>query len=203
MTVIAHHFLARYSLARSTCRPLWNPFRRSRGYARPTQKITKRKRDRLWFWPLTEKVLNRRERWFRRQIILQTIETKSWPSKAWRWRNFSPGEMGCRHCAAVYHWPEFMDPLQHARDQVGRPFRILSAHRCRLHNARVGGAPRSEHLRLAVDIALAGHDHWALYAAMKQAGFTGFGFYETFLHADMGRSRQWFGSPKAKLIWKG
>lgn len=95
-----------------------------------------------------------------------------------------------------------MDALQAARGQVGRPFHILSAHRCSLHNARVGGAPRSQHLRIAVDIALRGHDPGALYAALHDAGFTGFGFYATFLHADMGPTRQWFGTRKARTLWQ-
>ena len=127
------------------------------------------------------------------------IETKTAP---WRWRDFSPGEMACRHCGEGYHWPAFMDALQRARDQVGRPFRILSAPRCALHNARIGGAPRSQHLRLAVDIALRGHDGRALHTALQEAGFTGFGFYTTFIHADMGPTRHWFGSRKARQLWQ-
>lgn len=95
-----------------------------------------------------------------------------------------------------------MDRLQRARDQVGRPFNILSAHRCSLHNARVGGAPLSQHLRLAVDIAIAGHDKHALLRAVRDAGFTGLGFYTTFLHIDLGRARVWFGSEGAKLSWQ-
>lgn len=110
--------------------------------------------------------------------------------------------MACRHCAEGYDWPEFMDALQAARDQIDRPFHILSAHRCSLHNARVGGAPRSQHLRLAVDIALRGHDPGALSAALQTAGFTGFGFYTTFIHADMGPVRQWFGTHKARAQWQ-
>jgi uncharacterized protein YcbK (DUF882 family) len=124
------------------------------------------------------------------------------PLSGWRWQSFRPVEMGCRHCAETYYWPEFMDGLQAARDQIGRPFHILSAHRCSLHNARVGGAPLSQHLRLAVDISLHGHDPGVLYEALRQAGFTGFGFYTTFIHADMGPKRQWFGTHKARTQWQ-
>ena len=120
----------------------------------------------------------------------------------WRWRDFSPDEMGCRHCGELYHWPEFMDRLQAARERVGRPFTIHSAHRCALHNARVGGAPLSEHLRLAVDIGLAGHDRWRLRDALRAEGFRGFGHYRTFIHADLGRSRTWFGSAQARIAWQ-
>ncbi|WP_189496419.1 YcbK family protein [Algimonas arctica] len=120
----------------------------------------------------------------------------------WRWPDFSRVEMSCRHCEQAYHWPAFMDALQAARDQIGRPFHILSAHRCSLHNARVGGASRSQHLRLAVDIALRDHDPGALYMSLSEAGFTGFGFYTTFIHADMGPVRQWFGTRKARTLWQ-
>jgi uncharacterized protein YcbK (DUF882 family) len=110
--------------------------------------------------------------------------------------------MSCRHCGEHYYWPEFMQKLQAARTLVDRPFHILSAHRCSLHNARIGGAPLSEHLRLAADISLQGHDKQALLGATRRAGFKGFGFYNTFLHIDLGRPRHWFGGQKAKDLWQ-
>ncbi len=119
-----------------------------------------------------------------------------------RWPSFSRTEMSCRHCGEIYHWPEFMDKLQKARDQIGRPFRIYSAHRCGLHNARVGGAPLSQHLKLAVDIGLKGHDPRKLYQTCRAAGFTGFGFYTSFLHIDLGPRRAWYGNQKAKRTWQ-
>ena len=119
----------------------------------------------------------------------------------WLWPNFTPAEMACRHCGESYEWPEFMDRLQIARDSIGRPFRILSAHRCALHNARVGGAPLSQHLKLAVDVSLKGHEPRYLYAMCKRAGFRGFGFYTSFLHIDLGRSRHWFGNQHARDLW--
>jgi len=119
----------------------------------------------------------------------------------WIWPNFSRPEMACRHCGEGYDWPAFMDCLQKARDIVHRPFHILSAHRCALHNARVGGAPLSQHLRLAADIALAGHNPSLLHRACKEAGFSGFGFYQTFLHVDLGHSRQWYGNQHARDLW--
>lgn len=121
---------------------------------------------------------------------------------AWRWPNFSSAELACQHCGERYHWPGFMDALQQARNLCERPFHILSGHRCSLHNARVGGAPLSQHLRLAADISLGGHDPKQLYVACKSAGFAGFGFYTTFLHIDLGRVRHWHGSGKAKTQWQ-
>lgn len=95
-----------------------------------------------------------------------------------------------------------MRRLQRARDIVQRPFVILSAHRCALHNARIGGAPCSQHLRLAADISLAGHDRHALRSACRRAGFLGFGLYENFIHVDLGRPRFWFGKEKDRALWQ-
>ena len=110
--------------------------------------------------------------------------------------------MSCRHCGEFYIWPDFMDKLQAARKDVGRPFHILSAHRCSLHNVRIGGAPLSQHLRLAADISLRGHNRRNLLSTCRRAGFTGFGFYSTFLHIDLGRPRHWYGGQKAKDLWQ-
>ena len=124
------------------------------------------------------------------------------PLPHWSWPDFTQAEMSCRHCGELFMWPDFMERLQAARNEVGRPFHILSAHRCSLHNARIGGAPLSQHLRLSVDISLHGHNKRALRTACRRAGFTGFGFYSTFLHIDLGRPRHWFGGQKAKDLWQ-
>ncbi len=118
------------------------------------------------------------------------------------WPNFSQAEMACRHCGEVYYWPEFMRRLQKARRLAAKPFHIHSAHRCALHNARIGGAPLSQHLKLAADIGLSGHNPRILYQACRTAGFTGFGFYQTFLHIDLGPRRSWYGNKKAKQLWQ-
>ncbi|RKQ71326.1 peptidase M15-like protein [Litorimonas taeanensis] len=119
-----------------------------------------------------------------------------------QWPNFTREELACRHCGEIYFWPDFMDGLQSLRDAIGRPLNILSGHRCSLHNAYIGGAPLSEHLRLAVDVDLNGHNRFILAEQAKQAGFTGFGFYTTFIHLDMGRPRHWYGGEKARAIWQ-
>jgi len=38
--------------------------------------------------------------------------------------------------------------------------------------------------------------------AARAAAFTGFGYYNTFIHLDMGRPRFWYGSEKAKREWQ-
>jgi len=130
------------------------------------------------------------------------IKTSLLQLESWCWPHFTQSELSCRHCGEYYHWPDFLNALQAARHDVGRPFHVLSAHRCSLHNARIGGAPLSHHLKLAVDISLLGHDKARLLAGCRRAGFSGFGFYSTFLHIDLGRPRHWFGGQKAKDIWQ-
>jgi len=120
----------------------------------------------------------------------------------WRWPNFDPSEFSCRHCGETFYWPEFLDKIQTVRSELRRPLVILSGHRCALHNARVGGAPFSQHLKLAADISTLGHDRRKLLRACRNAGFTGFGFYNTFLHIDLGRPRNWWSGEKAKQLWQ-
>eukprot|EP00919_Chromeraceae_sp_WS-2016_P031527 GHVR01074533.1.p1 GENE.GHVR01074533.1~~GHVR01074533.1.p1 ORF type:complete len:136 (+),score=2.67 GHVR01074533.1:260-667(+) len=133
-------------------------------------------------------------------MIRQIDENPGWDTQ--RWPDFSAAEMSCRHCGAFYNWPDFMDSLQNLRTDIAAPLLILSAHRCPLHNAHVGGAPLSQHLKLAADISLTGHNRFLLRERAKVRGFTGFGYYTTFLHIDMGRTRHWFGSSKARQLWQ-
>ena len=122
------------------------------------------------------------------------------PWDAKRWPNFHPSEFACNLTGECYHWPDFLDRLQAARTAVGRPFKINSGHRSFIHNARVGGSPTSQHLTLAVDISLEGHDRHDLRMVLRDVGFSGIGYYNTFIHIDLGRARFWFGKG-AKSSW--
>lgn len=118
----------------------------------------------------------------------------------WRWPNFSPVELSCRHCGEYYHDETALDSLQRARSRIGKPFVINSGHRCQAYNRTVGGAGASQHLTLAFDIQLAGHDRHSLAAACEKAGFGSFGFYKTFLHVDMRNGHRWYGKD-ARRAW--
>jgi uncharacterized protein YcbK (DUF882 family) len=111
----------------------------------------------------------------------------------WRWEMFAREEVQCRcGCGKCEVVPEAMDTLTAARETEGTPFRILSAYRDPIHNAKVGGAPLSRHkFGDAFDIALSGHDRDQLREACRAAGFRGFGLYKTFLHVDLGPRREW------------
>ncbi len=132
------------------------------------------------------------------KVIRQNLQ--DWDE--YRWPNFTLSELACRHCGDAYIWPEFLDCLQCLRDKINVPLHVLSGHRCALHNAMIGGAPLSQHLKLAVDISLYGHDRFQLSEFARDIGFTGFGYYSTFLHLDLGRQRHWYGGQKARQLWQ-
>jgi hypothetical protein len=124
------------------------------------------------------------------------------PRTASRWPGFSPHDIACPCCGETFVWPAALDALERLRSSFGEPLRINSGHRCALHNARVGGAPLSLHKRLAFDIALGGHDPARLLVLARAAGFSGFGFGQTFLHLDTrARPAHWFYGQRSKQQW--
>ena len=133
-------------------------------------------------------------------------QAKSALLAGWRWPNFSLAELVCR-CAgrfcygSYWHEPSFLDRLQALRDRIGKPLIVTSAHRCALWNAAVGGAPHSQHKRIAVDLSLQGHDRRALLQAAQHAGFTGFGLAQTFLHLDTRQAPATCFYPGSKALW--
>lgn len=106
------------------------------------------------------------------------------PWDHWRWPNFSVRELACPCCGEIYVREDALDAIQRLRAAMGVPLVIDSGHRCALHNARVGGAPLSQHKTLAFDVRLAGHDPMALQREARAAGFRGFGYGNSFLHVD-------------------
>jgi len=119
-----------------------------------------------------------------------------------RWPNFSPIEVSCRCCGEYYHDPVSMDFLQRTRTLLGQPAKVNCGHRCKIHNARVGGAPLSEHKKMAFDLSLRGQDRQRVFECAREAGFTTFGFYRTFIHVDRRPGRRWYGKGAQKL-WNG
>lgn len=95
--------------------------------------------------------------------------------------HFSKSEFRCHGFGKAGHpeHPTVVDPelvrrLEQLRAiQGGRPLRVVSGHRCRWWNNRVGGASHSQHLTgSAVDLV-------AGYAAVQRArsaGFRGIGY---------------------------
>lgn len=116
------------------------------------------------------------------------------PQSAWRWPNFSPGEIACRGTGKLLVNEAALDKLQSLRGRLGKPLIVRSAYRSPEHNRAVGGARRSRHLDgAAFDISMANHDPVAFEAAARAVGFLGFGYYPRsgFIHIDLGPARQW------------
>ncbi len=111
-----------------------------------------------------------------------------------RWPDFHPKEIACRGTGRVAFNFEAMDKLQALRKLRGRPLILNSAYRSPEHNKAVGGAPNSEHLRAeAFDVSMSNHDPAEYERDARKVGFRGFGFYvkQNFIHADIGRAREW------------
>lgn len=121
---------------------------------------------------------------------------------AWARPHFRWDELRCRGCDGscrharggrplVNVTERALDRLEALRRAVGRPLHIASASRCPLHNARVGGAPLSQHratdslASCAFDILLSTVPRSVLVAAAEEAGFGGIGVnYRSFVHVD-------------------
>jgi uncharacterized protein YcbK (DUF882 family) len=115
-------------------------------------------------------------------------------------KNFNLSEFECK-CGCVM--PEFVkknvielaENLQVLRDEVGR-LDLTNAYRCKEHNADVGGAVNSQHLKgKAADIkssTIKPHDMAiAVDDLMKNEKIKmgGVGIYNTFTHVDIRGSR--------------
>ena len=118
-----------------------------------------------------------------------------------RWHDFEPHEVSCRHCGEMYYDEDDYDAIQFLRTTVNKGVVLNSAHRCSIHNAREGGKPGSMHKKNAFDIPHRGHVLGSLLYAARLAGFTGFGYYGSFLHVDRGRPRFWVVGSGAET-WK-
>jgi zinc D-Ala-D-Ala carboxypeptidase len=114
------------------------------------------------------------------------------PDGYWRWPNFTPHEIACHGDGTIVICEEAMDALQKLRTEYGKPMRINSAYRSPVYNKEVGGEANSYHLKgMAFDVSLEGMDVAAFLSAAMLNGFNGIGFYNTFIHIDIGPDRQW------------
>lgn len=117
-------------------------------------------------------------------------------ASAWPARFFKPQELACRCCGEVHVDPEALMRLDRLRMLLDKPVFVTSGYRCPAHNAAVGGAKNSLHLKgKAFDLPYGGaFGLQELLTRAQHAGFTGFGFYTRFLHVDTGPARCWVGA---------
>lgn len=113
------------------------------------------------------------------------------PRDYWRWPHFMPNEIASKGDQSLLVDEQALDRLEELRLVLGRPLVVLSAYRDPLHNARVGGAPLSQHkFGRAFDLKLT-MDRDLLQRTARSVGFTGIGLYNTFVHVDIGPARTW------------
>ncbi len=115
------------------------------------------------------------------------------PPTAWKWPHFKPSEIACRDNGELLINADALDRLEVFRKVVGVPFTPNSAYRSAVYNKLIGGSPNSMHLQgRAFDVPIKpGMTREQIHAAARQAGFTGFGDYNTFVHIDTGPARTW------------
>lgn len=110
---------------------------------------------------------------------------------------FKPSEFKCRCKRAECDAPEmdgaFLRLLEDLREKWGRPLVVTSGLRCAWHNERIGGAPKSFHMRgKAADLKVANlNEARALHALAESLGFGGIEIGRGFIHVDTGPKREW------------
>lgn len=115
------------------------------------------------------------------------------PRKAWPCQFFSPVEIACKGTGEILVNVDALRAFDELRSMLDKPFSPNSAYRSAYHNAAVGGAPFSRHRTGdAFDIPLSVGSKEEIERLARLVGFKGFGMrYNTFVHIDMGRRRQW------------
>lgn len=95
----------------------------------------------------------------------------------WRWPNFSPAELRCKHTGSLIMVPAFLDRLQALRSLLGFPFPISSGYRHTSHPAEAskksGGGAHT--FGRAVDIQVYEERALAILERARSFGFTGIG----------------------------
>lgn len=110
---------------------------------------------------------------------------------------FKPEEFNCKcsypDCDAAPLDLKFLAMADTLRGRWGKPLIINSGRRCKRHNAEVGGAPNSEHMKgIAGDFKTANRaESEELAKLADELGFGGVGIYNSWVHCDTGPRRRW------------
>lgn len=108
--------------------------------------------------------------------------------------HFTAAEMACRCGCGALPDPDLMHWLESVRTSYGYPMVVISGARCEKHNAAVGGAADSMHVRgLAVDVSVHGIMAMSLIGVAKLWGVQGLGLMQhgpvekRYVHLDIGK----------------
>lgn len=126
--------------------------------------------------------------------------------------NFRVREFACNDGSdEVLIADELVDVLQEIRNHFGEAVNITSGYRTSAYNTKVGGAPRSQHIKgTAADIILSGDVDplkVAQFAEFLMPDRGGIGVYQTFTHIDIRETRSRWDSRSGKEVvvagWPG
>lgn len=96
--------------------------------------------------------------------------------ESWRWPNFTPQELACKHTGAFAMSPAFLDRLQELRSELGFAFAVTSGYRAPSHPVEAGKKwPGAHCYGRAVDIAADGARALKIVERARAFGFTGIG----------------------------
>lgn len=119
-------------------------------------------------------------------------------------KNFRVGEFACKcknaDCDEVLIDTRLVEILQQIRDHFGVSVHVNSGHRCKAHNAKVGGSATSHHMKgMAADIRVKGVEPAEVAKYAESIGVQRIGLYEgdaegNFVH---------IGSDERKRFWLG
>ena len=104
-----------------------------------------------------------------------------------RWKHFNEKEFSCPCCGENRISRNLVDRLDFSREISGFPMRVSSGFRCRRHNQKVKGKPRSSHLDgSACDIICpSGSIKATFLASFFESGIRRIGIYKNFIHVDV------------------
>ena len=123
--------------------------------------------------------------------VLLRILNRSWKGqKMGISKYFKASEFNCKchSCKLIKPPKELLVILDDVREYFGKPVHIMSGYRCPMHNARVGGAEKSQHkLGTAADIQVKDTHPEIVqrYLLNKYPNDYGIGRYSTFTHIDV------------------
>jgi len=115
------------------------------------------------------------------------------------WKFFKRTEFSCPCCGRADISKELVDRLDYCREIAGVPFRINSGFRCKQHNGRIHGKPRSSHLDgSGADIsAPSGALKSTIVASLFAGGIKRVGIYKNFIHCDISKKLPY------PMLWTG
>lgn len=114
--------------------------------------------------------------------------------KWWEWL------CGCGECQDQPLHEQMMPLLEALRERCnGASININSGYRCPVHNKKVGGASRSQHMSgNAADINVKGYTPTEVAKIADDLGFTGIKIYSSWVHVDLRSGAPWY----ANLPWR-